>query len=572
MYKSFGILFCLFALWGGGNSFACDDWYHSTIQCGEMRKKLRADTLQNICGELIALLPSNTRDLNKLQRVSFCLQQVASALKTPYYHSQLRLKLPEDETWFVRALNNYRIHREFSSGMGLAYLAEIKHRSSPAVRPVLNDLYFMSSAYLQAGLSNLQWVNADPRNYKSAQFNLDNIINTIQTSVPASVFLDSLVSGLGGGSMPVFALLKELCFSNGNFHGAFACALGQIKLGGLAWYEIEADLSTFCTQGLYDYADEILQGFRGSGNVPVSIHALPYFYFIKFHLRDWESITAQYRSDSNWHLLPHESAYYLAKALFYHRNNSIKADDTLNYGLEQAALIASSLRENATYPWIFKSAILLVEVNLARGDLKTAKDLIQKEKSNPYRKGGTGTVLFWESVLRLFENEFAKADSLLILSSAYTGEEFCQRALKYRQWLMLDTNSEYRTYFFKGLKESALSVKERIKNLVRVPIISPLWAHSQLEIAGILAENKQFKEAGTILSELIKSGQDQWIVMLAQSKNAFIKETIMPTSQKVLAIYDAILLKYQQGIISEFARERIQYLNQQSLNKGELLN
>ncbi|MFC1585374.1 hypothetical protein ACFL5V_07495 [Fibrobacterota bacterium] len=490
-------------------------------------------------------------------KIAFCLQHVAHKEKVAEYRERLFEKLPDDEDWFFSQLRKYRIHRELNSAMDLAYLAEIRFRDSRIIRPELNDIYQLSSQFFLAGRSYLHWLHLDKKKYTSVKLGLDNLLRIARIEVSSAELLDTLLSTVPLQSPLSFSVLEELCWIHKHYKGALAAHLGRLNLDNATWKDSERALQKMTAAGFYEFADLILkESSWREQKKPVYEEGLKYFLLIQYHQKNWRAIADENKRVKNWKDLSWENLFYLAAALSRIKYGS---SDTIKSNRAFSSLIAGHLINQAPSPWDYKSVFIQVENLIAEGGYEKATELLIQEKTNPTRREGTGHILFWSAITALYQGNYSVADSLLVLATAYTNEEFTQRALKFRHWLIKDTSGVSRRSFFNGLDESPLSIHERRASIEQIPEKSPLWENGQLELARILWKTGRKDSALVILDALQARNGSGWTGLHAKAEANFMREKEQPLL-KSLAIYDEILLIYRQGIIAEFSRERIRQI------------
>src|SRR5690606_7784738 len=114
--------------------------------------------------------------------------------------------------------------------------------------------------------------------------------------------------------------------------------------------------------------------------------------------------------------------------------------------------------------------------------------------------------------------------------------------------------------FFRGLSESPRGNPERRRALDRVPEKSGLWPFAQLEKAQMYVKTGHTDSAAAVFDTVSKRSPDRPAAFHAEAKAAFMAEKMPGGRQAALARYGDLLIKYQQGVIPEFSRERIKAL------------
>ena len=178
-------------------------------------------------------------------------------------------------------------------------------------------------------------------------------------------------------------------------------------------------------------------------------------------------------------------------------------------------------------------------------------------KANPVRREGSGEVLFWQGWVAFNLGQRADADTLFLLSSAYADEGASEKALEYRFALQLDSGENLKAYL-RGLPESPLASSARLISLQRVATSSPLHPFALWAMAMVCSQSGKKLEELSILEQLSRdlstTPARQALIRLVRSRY----EQGRPDS--AMASYEHLLLQYQQGVPSEFAKSRVQVL------------
>ncbi|MBF0430401.1 MAG: hypothetical protein HQK83_03930 [Fibrobacteria bacterium] len=541
----------------------CQDWYQSTLECEEYRKILRADSSQNICRENIQQLAINSTDINKLQKVSFCLRHVAPTHKLPTYIHLLKNKLPEKESWFFNKLKQYRIHKELESASTLAWLAEIRFPHSTTLRQELTEIYKLNADFILAGKSYLNWLNIEETNKQFIFFSLSQLIQTVKTELNASEFLDSLIYGYSPHSTLSSSVLGELCRKYNHASGVLQCYRSQQAISHqLPWKETQTILRYFSDNNHWDYMLSVLKltDWKKSKDLNTENYRTYEKFFLKasFHLKKWSNIVGILSPGNDWHHLDWEAQLHFSLSCIRYRQVS---EDRIQSLRKTARKILQHIRKNAPDPWQYRSILAKTELLIAENKFIEAKGLLQKEKDNPGRKESSSALLYWRAIINLFEQHYKKADSLLVLAGAYTTEESAGRALEIRYWLMLDSSGAHRKHFFNALPESPFGYHEKIYFLSKIPESSPLWPWGRLESATFIWKTGKPDSAVILLDSINKRYPNTWIGIKAKALQTYLRESDQ-TVDSSLANYDEILLQYQQGVIPEFSRERIRQIKE----------
>jgi len=235
------------------------------------------------------------------------------------------------------------------------------------------------------------------------------------------------------------------------------------------------------------------------------------------------------------------------------------AREALNAGLPQTAatLLNNFPAPQGSAPLRHAWEILQARLEASAGRLQDAETRLDAWKNNPDRREGSGEVLFWQGWAALQAHRRNAADTLFLLSSAYVDEDASQLALEYRYALLLDT-SEMLYAYSRGLPESPLPDSARETSLEGVSPASPLHPGSLWERAKISERSGDKAAEISVLQELAKD-LSSLPGRRAAVELAWVRfEPSDPDS--AMAAYEQLLLQYQQGVPSEFARSRVQAL------------
>jgi tetratricopeptide (TPR) repeat protein len=465
--------------------------------------------------------------------------------------SVLKARLPGEQNWYLRYLERFRQKREIASALQMSYLAALKFPQEPTIFRQLAEVYQMVPDPYRAGLALLRYAELDSTQKNLIQYQLENLIRTAATEKTPIQFLDSLASEFKSISNTPFEVLETLSWGNQNYPGAYKNFLTLLSLGNT---EPEAALdrvNRFQSLGYFDYGSAVLEKISWrSLPEPWQSRAWTLFMQIRFQLKDWPAIVTEFdrKVRVNMGIDSPEQNFILATAL-------------LKTGFPAKALERlKTLDEPSTPPrWNYRGRILKAQVYLSLGKSKEASETLRALKRDPHRQEGTGPILFWQGCLAIAEKRFASAESLMVLASAYTGTEEAQKALEYRFYLIQDT-SLHRSFFFNGLAESPYSTTDRLLSLEKIPAKSSLWPFAQLEKAQILVQIGQLERAEAVLENAARQSPDRLAGLQAEAKAAFLQEKLPGGKQAALARYEDLLIKYQQGVIPEFSRERIKAL------------
>jgi hypothetical protein len=211
------------------------------------------------------------------------------------------------------------------------------------------------------------------------------------------------------------------------------------------------------------------------------------------------------------------------------------------------------------------SVSVQVRREASQGRWKEADARLNAWKNDPRRREGGGEVLFWQGWAALHQHRREEADTLFILASAYTDQAVSQRALEYRLALLLDSSQALYAYI-RGLPESPLPDSLRSSALKEIPTSSPLYPYGVWETA-MMAEKKGDKAAELALLQELAASLSSLPGRKAQARLAWLK--FEPNSKdSAMSAYERLLLQYQQGVPSEFARSRVQILRGETPSKS----
>jgi hypothetical protein len=195
----------------------------------------------------------------------------------------------------------------------------------------------------------------------------------------------------------------------------------------------------------------------------------------------------------------------------------------------------------------------------ARGDWRGADARLEAWKRDPARGEGSGEILFWQGWSALHQGRRERADSLFVLAGAYAGQPGstrAQEALEYRFAALLDA-SPLLTEYLRGLPESPLPDSLRLAALARVTSASRLRPEAQWQLALLHQLRGDSLEARATLSALAADPSTLAGRRAAARLNRAREDAAPDSAQRG---YEALLLRQQQGVPSEFARKRLQEL------------
>lgn len=229
----------------------------------------------------------------------------------------------------------------------------------------------------------------------------------------------------------------------------------------------------------------------------------------------------------------------------------------LDAGLSSTAstLLGTSPPENPAlrHSW----EILQTRLSASAGGWKNAEARLKDWKNDPKRREGSGEIFFWQGWAALHQHRREEADTLFTLASSYADEPISQRALEYRYAVLLDTGEALYAYV-RGLPESPLPDSMRKASLEHVSTSSALHPHALWEIA-LISEKTGNREGELEFLQALAMDPSSLAGRRASTRLTRLKfEPDQPDS--AMNAYEHLLLQYQQGVPSEFARSRVQTL------------
>jgi hypothetical protein len=231
-----------------------------------------------------------------------------------------------------------------------------------------------------------------------------------------------------------------------------------------------------------------------------------------------------------------------------------RIETALNTGdIQQAdslhALIASQRRSGSPHRRVIVDARLAA----SRGNWKTTEAILHSWRDDPARREASGEIFFWLGWAALHQARLSEADSFLVLASAYSDESRAQEALEYRFAALLDNSPALQAYL-RGLPESPLPRPLRIASLRQVPESSRIHSHARWQLVQLLEAEGDSIAAGGVLDTLARNSATI-PGRRAILDQALKKADTSPDSAR--AIYESLLIKYQQGVSAEIARKRL---------------
>lgn len=203
-------------------------------------------------------------------------------------------------------------------------------------------------------------------------------------------------------------------------------------------------------------------------------------------------------------------------------------------------------------------AIATARLAASRGDWRTVDRTLRAWQHDPGRREGSGEVLFWRGWSAMHQGRTAEADSLLMLASAYGGEPRSQDALEYRLAGLLETGDALQSYL-RGLPESPLPHPLRLASLNRVPPPSALHPQARWHLV-LLHEVHGDTALSRPLLDTLASDLRSVHGRRAAAYRALLKERASPDT--ALTAYETLLIRHQQGMTAEMARQRVRILRE----------
>jgi len=521
------------------------------------------DLAGNPCGELLSALPIASPDPGPYLLAADCLRRQGSPSRPA--DSLLKARLPGERSWYSSFLNRFRGDRDIPRALNMAYLAEAKAWDDAGIQKDLYSSYMMVPDTYRAGLALLKLAEIDTSQAFFIRAQFESLLHHTGSETPASAMLDSLTGGYRHKTAVTARMLEQAGWVNRNHTVAFRNFMAAMALGDSAPAPALERVLRFQSLGYFDHASSILDRLEWRRlPQPWKSRARERYLQIAMQLQDWIGILAETRQsagpskesgDSN-----RKSGRKTSGSGFFEEEAVIAATARLKSGQPEEAL--DRLRDlpgNSHTPWSFRGRLLKAQALMAMEKPEEAARTLDALKRDPQRREGTGPILFWQGCMALDQGRFAAAESLLVLASAYTGAEESQRALEYRFYMLLDTG-EARPHFFRGLSESPRGNPERRRALDRVPEKSGLWPFAQLEKAQMYVKTGHTDSAAAVFDTVSKRSPDRPAAFHAEAKAAFMAEKMPGGRQAALARYGDLLIKYQQGVIPEFSRERIKAL------------
>jgi hypothetical protein len=510
------------------------------------------------CRSQIDAIRPGTLDPETFLPAAECLRHADSA-EGRYGHvtpdARLQALLPDNRNWYVSQLERFTSRRDVPRALAMAYLAETRSPSDAQVWRAAAEAYVMAGETFRAALTYLRQIEADSSQGGYLQFQIENLIRSAGSDISPPRFLDSLAEGAAPRKAAAAQVLEQLCWSYRYYAGAYRLALEQLSRRDPGPGAVFDRVNRFLSLGYWDYAAGLLEKYpwrQASKPWPAMGRAL--FLRAHYQLQDWPALASETSSAKN---LGDEEEYIAAAAL-------------LHVGKPSESIgRLQKLEPRAEPPWGFRARLLEAQAQMALGKFREAGGILNLLKKDPDRREATGPILFWQGFMALQQSRFTAAESLLVLSSAYTGTAEAQRALDFRFWLLLDTTDAARVPFFLGLPEAPHTPAERAAYMDQVPEGSPLWPYARLEKAQILLRQGQADAARAVLDEAAKRGQDRVAAFAADAQAAYLQEKTPEGRRAALARYEDLLVKYQQGVVPEFSRGRIKALKQTPEGSGK---
>jgi hypothetical protein len=474
--------------------------------------------------------------------------------------ARLLPRLPDNGNWYLSYLERFVSHRDAVRAVGMAYLSEAYLGGgngasggtsvAPQIWRLAGEAYAASGLTYRAALAHLKQLEYDSSQTGYLQFQLESLIRSAGSDISAPRLLDSLAQGYGPRGPAVSQALEQLCWTYRHYAGACRQALEQLSQRDPGPSPVFDKVNRFLSLGYWDYAAGLLDKYpwrRAAKPWPAMGRGL--FLRAHYQLQDWAGIAAETEAAPAGKAGGGEEEFIACAAL-------------IRLGRPQQALdrLDHAGAPTLEAPWGFRCRLLKAQAQMALGRFKEAALALTQLKKDPERRESTGPILFWQGLLALQQSRFGAAESLLVLASAYTGDEEAQRALDLRFWLLLDTADAARVPFFLGLPEAPRPPPQRLAFMEQVPEGSPLWPFARLEKAQILLQLGRGDSARAALEQVARSGSDRVAAFGAEAKAAFLQENTPGGRAAALARYEDLLVKYQQGVVPEFSRGRLRAL------------
>ena len=499
------------------------------------------------CQALVEAIPVSISDPIPFLAAAACLRAADSSAPIRAVPGALLARLPGDKEWYLSNLRRFQGEQNIPHLLDMAYLAEARSLPQAEIYREAATAYILASDPFRAGLAYLRQAELDSMQAGNIQSNIATLLATSVSEISASRFLDSLTRTVAGKGSKSAQILERLCWDNRFYAGAYRNFMARSAMSSLPAQTFFETAQRFYSLGFYDYAAQILEKFSWrQANSPLFTQIRILYLRTSMQLQDWQSITNETVGASKPPDLSDEEAFIVATALV-----------RLAHSAE--AMPWLQRLEKAAAPWGFRAKLLKAQALASQGKFSEADAALDALKKDPQRQEATGPILFWQSYLALQRDRFAEAESLLVLASAYTGNDEAQRALEYRYWLLQDSG-EARKHFFRGLPESPLPRDQRMASLDRIPAESGLWPAARLEKAKLLVSERRPDSALAVLVDVVKRFPEVSSSMAAGAQAAYIREKMPGGRDSALALYEDLLVKHQQGVIPEFSRGRIKAL------------
>ncbi len=194
----------------------------------------------------------------------------------------------------------------------------------------------------------------------------------------------------------------------------------------------------------------------------------------------------------------------------------------------------------------------------SRGDWRKTDETLRSWQRHPARREGSGEVLFWRGWSAMHQARPEEADSLLVLASAYGGDTRSQDALEYR-FAGLRENGPALQSYLRGLPESPLPHPLRLASLHQVPPGTALHQDARWQLV-LLQEIRGDTARSRPLLDTLAAAPGSLPGRRAAAYRALLKEHHSPDT--ALAVYETLLMRQQQGVTAEIARQRVRILRE----------
>lgn len=529
------------------NSQLCIDWISPTPECQHFRKLQLADSNSLVCSQYIAKIPSQTLDPLVWIRAAFCRDSLTPAKQKETVHRQILQKIPLDLTWWVEILRQKRNSREFFGGALLANLAEDLPQKNSPLHEELAGIYEVIQQPLKQIEHLLLQANQEPT--AKLSFASDVKIRSILKPLPsdsASEIVHLLLQNPILNTLQTTEILQNIALRSG--HPDLAYQIWKIRFQK-GW------ASEFPESFLEDLLDQkawsLLATMLGEPDITHHLtRSLPYWMAVTRCIDEGKQLVR-----ANWNHLPIEDIpENLLEISLLSWIKSVQ--ENLTPYQEEIPKKLLYRMTNSKNPVVQHRAFLgqaLVAILIK--EYPVAATHFTQFKQHPQRTSSSAEVYYWQGILEALSIHWEASDSLWFLASRYD-HDLGVKANQLRIFSLLEPTPEVRSHFFKGICPLAFSLTERLESLERVSASSPLFSYAQLEALQILLIQGK-KEAISLWAQKIQQLQlPPHFLNLSLELQASLLP-LDPLHENSLAKSRALLLKLQQGLFAEFARQKL---------------